>query len=48
MTDEEKYLRLNVPEPKVIGFEESTEEEKKKREKEFLEFIREVEKHPSK
>lgn len=48
MTDEEKekYLRLNIPKPKVISSNEITEEEKKKREEEFLKFIREMKKHP--
>ena len=44
MTDKEKYLKLNVPEPEVIVSEEVTEEEKKK--KDFLKFINEMKKHP--
>lgn len=45
MTDEEKYLRLDVPKPIVIGSKYISEEEKKKREKDFLEFIRQMEKN---
>lgn len=30
MYQDEKYLRLNVPKPRVIGSQEVTEEEKRK------------------
>lgn len=44
MTDEEKYRILDVPKPKVIGTKYVSEEEKKKRQEDFLEFINKMKK----